>query len=85
MELRKSKKSTGLGDSMELILSEEETEIVQIALIMRKNYIMTGDVCLSALDALNCGKKDKVKALTDSQVELLQTINKLLKCLTKEK
>jgi len=70
---------------MELILSEEETEIVQIALIMRKNYIMTGDVCLSALDALNCGKKDKVKALTDSQVELLQTINKLLKCLTKEK
>ncbi len=61
---------------------ETDKEIIHRSLAMRKNYIQTGDISLSAIDANNCGKKDKIKPLTTDQMKLIIRIEELmLKCL----
>lgn len=56
---------------MDTSLSVEELKDILISLNMRINYIQTGNVVLSADDAVNSGKKHLVKALSEDQMRLI--------------
>jgi len=59
-------------------LEREEQDLIYYSLAMRKNYIETGDVSLSAQDALNCGYGDKVKLLSIDQIRAIAKIKQLM-------
>ena len=61
----------------------EEKQDIMIALNMRCNYIETGNVAFSANDVENMGKEAsgdaKIRALSESQMELLLRMKSLIK------
>ena len=58
--------------------TEYEKEIILMGLQVRSNYIQTGDVNLTAGDAVKRGKANMVKPLQINQMELLVDSNKLV-------
>lgn len=58
-------------------LTSEDCEAIWIALSMRKNYIETGNVVLSAADAAE--QKKPFKALTVEQMQLVIRLDRLIK------
>jgi len=55
-------------------LTPEEKENLSICLNMRRNYIETHDVCMSAETAQKCGKKKEIRPLTRYQRDLINHI-----------
>lgn len=63
-------------------MTKEDAEIIYWSLAMRKNYIETGDVCLSAVDAKNIKENKKIRPLTIDSMKILIKIEELMgKCL----
>lgn len=62
-----------------MALTAEEKELIVFGLNMRKQYIETGNVLLSAQDAKRMGKDKIVKALGDDQYALINKLNDLIK------
>lgn len=62
-----------------MAVTAEEKDLILFGLYMRKNYIQTGDPLMSAQDAVNMGKKKKIKVLGDDQIELLKKLNDLIR------
>ena len=67
------------------LLFEEKQDII-IALNMRCNYIETGDITCSAIDAENMGKDApegiRIRALSLEQMELILRMRKLIEKLS---
>lgn len=54
-----------------------DKEIIRYALLMWRNYIQTGDVVLSASDAINSGQQDKCKQLNSDQQKFVVRLEEL--------
>lgn len=52
-------------------LTQAEKELLVEALQIRRNYIETGVLNLSAEEARRTGREDRVKLLTDAQTDFL--------------
>jgi hypothetical protein len=59
-------------------LTSDEKQMISIALYMRRNYIETGSISLSAADLQNIGSKDskrqfgaEIQALSEDQMRLI--------------
>jgi hypothetical protein len=59
-------------------MTQNEVEDVIMALIMRINYIQTGNIALSANDAVACKKHKIIKALDPPQKEAISRMEKLV-------
>lgn len=59
-------------------LTRADKENIIMALNMRKNYIQTGDMAISAVDAERMGKGVLVKALTTEQMRLIIRTEELI-------
>lgn len=55
-----------------------DKHITAHALGMWKNYLQTGDVCLSTQDAINCGTPEKCNRLDSQQQELVNRLDDLI-------
>ena len=60
-------------------LTEEEKDLIESGLYMRRHFIETGDPLLSAQDAKNMGKEKLINALTTNQHLLIVKIDNLIK------
>jgi hypothetical protein len=61
-------------------LSDKEKGMILIALDMRRNYIETGDVTISAADITKFKRKDvKINALSTEQMQLIIDTEYLIK------
>lgn len=58
-------------------LSDEEAEDLLAALSMRCAYIETGSVAMRAADAINCGKREMIRQLTDEQAAVVRRMDEL--------
>lgn len=61
-----------------MVLTEEERDLIESGLYMRKHFIETGDPLLSAQDAKNMGNEKIIKALSTNQHMLLVKIDNLI-------
>jgi len=59
-------------------MTQNEVEDVIMALIMRINYIQTGNIALSTNDAVACKKHKIIKALDPPQKEAISRMEKLV-------
>lgn len=70
-----------------ITLDDKEKEMIVISLNMRRNYIETGDISVSAKDLSNMdtsylrlrGKEPKVNALSTEQMQLIINMENLIK------
>lgn len=60
-----------------MIESKNDYEVIATALNMWANHIETSDVNLSVQDAHNCGQKDIINPLTETQQEFIRRLKKL--------
>jgi hypothetical protein len=56
---------------------EKDNQIKAHALLMWANYIETGNVAMSAADAINCGRSNEIETLTRYQHEFVQRLRTL--------
>lgn len=56
---------------------ETDYEAIHLSLIMRANWIETRDPNMSARDAINSGKTNRLKALSHEQEELVRRLRTL--------
>ncbi len=56
-----------------------DREVVYFALNMWKNLVETGDVHMSAEDAINIGKRGRVRSLNSDQAAFVARLNRLAK------
>jgi len=61
-----------------MLLTNKEKEMIVIALNMRRNYIETGDVVMSAAQSKKMGKLD-TNALSVAQMQLIIDTENLIK------
>ncbi len=64
---------------------QTDKEVILYSLKMRKNYIETGNVNLSAVDAINIGKPEIVKKLDHYQKPLISKINIIIQIIIDDK
>jgi len=56
---------------------EKDCEIKSNALILWANFIETGNPCMSANDAINCGEQKMIKSLDDYQRKFISRLREL--------
>jgi hypothetical protein len=54
-----------------------DKDLITKALGLWANYVETGDVCMSSVDAANCGLRNQVKVLTDEQKRFVARLRDL--------
>ena len=52
-------------------------QLIAKSLILWRNYIETGDPCLSRIDLSNMKRQDEIKVLSDEQLEFCLRLQKL--------
>jgi hypothetical protein len=57
--------------------ASSDKEIIRHAVLMWRNYIQTGDVVLSAADAVNSGQQDKCRQLSSDQIQFVIRLEQL--------
>lgn len=57
----------------------DDNQVIYMALNQWSNYIQTGDICMSQQDAINCGDKDKIKAINQEQMKFIIRLQDLAK------
>ena len=55
----------------------KDSEIIRHALLMWRNYIQTGDVVMSTVDACNMGQKKRCRQLNAEQQEFVVRLEEL--------
>jgi len=61
-------------------LTQKEKEMIIIGLNMRRNYIETGNISVSAMDVEKMGKtNNKINALSTDQMQLIIDTENLIK------
>ena len=58
-------------------LDSKDSEIIRHALLMWRNYIQTGDVVLSTVDACNVGQEKRCRQLNADQQEFVTRLEEL--------
>lgn len=58
-------------------LSDEDRELIEVALSMRAAYMETGSVILRMNDAVQQGRHKDIKALTEHQRKLIARMDEL--------
>jgi len=59
-------------------LTQEEKKALVVSLGMRRNYIETGDVILSASSAVKVGRQKEIKPLSIDQMKLITLSDELI-------
>lgn len=55
----------------------DDKKLIFNALLMWRNHIQTGNVNMSSADAVNCGRKDSIRALNSGQQEFVIRLEEL--------
>lgn len=58
-------------------ITQEDFELLDLALVMRRNYIETGNVAFGAADAQRCQFDVTLRVLTPAQKRLIVDIERL--------
>lgn len=61
------------------MLTDEEKELIDLSLSLRRNYIETGDILCGAVDLVRQGKQSKLRVLSLDQMQLILDIEALRK------
>jgi hypothetical protein len=61
------------------VFTQEEKRDMTYALQMWINYVQTRDVNLTQADAINMGRKENIRAITEEQMERILELKKLQK------
>lgn len=66
---------------MSIFTPTEKRDLIH-ALSMWINYVQTGDVSMSQVDAVNAKMEDKIKPITEEQMERILELKKLQRKVT---